>query len=102
MPLSEWQAAFFAERVATAASGREGVYFREQVFGALDVLTDALPELEEALCEQNFRFFVRELLAATQPTDAMAISLIDSFLSFLANREELSGLASVQRLIREA
>ncbi len=56
--LSAWQAQFFSERVCTRASGPHAVYFREQVFGALDVLSEALPDLQVALGEQNFRFFV--------------------------------------------
>ena len=102
MPLSDWQASFFSERVRTPASGTDGVYFREQVFGALQVLSDALPDLEEALGEQNFRFFVRELLATTQPTDAMGTSLIAPFLEFLAEREELASSESVQTSITNA
>ena len=102
MPLCDWQAAFFAERVRTPASGREGVYFREQVFGALEVLAEALPELEQALGEQTFRFFVREQLATTQPTDAMGASLVAPFVDFLSKREELSGSEPVQALIASA
>ena len=85
--LSDWQARFFEERVETPRSGPDGVYFREQVFGALDVLSSALPEVEEALGAQNFRFFVRELLATTQPTDSMGVSLIPLFQDFLKSRQ---------------
>ena len=98
MPLSSWQAEFFAERVETPASGREGVYFREQVFGALDVLSEALPNLLEALGEQNFRFFVRELLRETQPTDTMGTSLIVPFLELVLARPELTEEEMVRAL----
>ncbi len=89
-PLSDWQARFFDERVCEPASGREGVYFREQVFGALDVLEKALPEVQESLGEQNFRFFVREFLRTTQPCDALGTSLIAPFEEFLKTRPELA------------
>ena len=100
--LEGWQSQFFAERVASPASGAEGVYFREQVFGALDVLSTALPDLEEALGEPNFRYFVRELLSTTQPTDAMGTSLIPAFLDLLHRRPELSNLERLQVLIAKA
>ena len=100
--LSDWQARFFEERVATPSSGPDGVYFREQVFGALEVLSGALPEVEEALGTQNFRFFVRELLATTQPTDSMGVSLITPFLDFLASRPELAEIDTVQAAIQAA
>ena len=99
MTLSDWQAEFFAERVRAAASGAEGVYFREQVFGALEVLSGALPDLEEALGEGNFRFFVRELLSTVQPTEAMGTSLIVPFLEFLRARPELAEARPVQQLV---
>lgn len=102
MPLSDWQADFFSKRVRAPASGRDGVYFREQVFGALEVLSEALPDLEEALGEQNFRFFVKELLATTQPTDSMGTTLIEPFLEFLSKRHELAGSESAQTLITNA
>jgi len=89
-PLSAWQAQFFSERVSTRASGREGVYFREQVFGALGVLSEALPDVQAAVGEQNFRFFVREFLSAYQPQDALGTTLIEPFRSFLRTRPELS------------
>lgn len=101
-PLSDWQASFFAERVQTPASGHEGAYFREQVFGALEVLSDALPELEAALGQQNFRYFVRELLRETQPRDAMGTSLFEPFLSFLQARPELSDQAPLLDLVHRA
>ena len=90
-PLSTWQEAFFSERVRTRTSGREGVYFREQVFGALDVLSEALPEVQASLGEQNFRFFVREFLGTEQPRDALGTTLVEPFLSFLRARPELTG-----------
>lgn len=99
MTLSDWQARFFAERVRGAASGVEGVYYREQVFGALEVLSGALPDLEEALGEQNFRFFVRELLTQKQPSDAMGTSLIVPFLEFLRARPELAEAERVHELV---
>ena len=102
MSLSDWQSAFFAARVQTPASGREGVYFREQVFGALEVLRDALPDLEAVLGEQGFRFFVRELLAEVQPRDAMGTSLIEPFLELLLHRPELSQDDPVLDLVRAA
>jgi len=101
-PLTEWQAEFFANHVRARRSGADGVYFREQVFGALDVLDSALPELEAALGEHNFRFFVRELLAVTQPTDAMGTSLIVRFLDFLSERAELRDARDVHTLIAKA
>ena len=101
-PLSEWQAGFFETRVRTPASGPDGVYFREQVFGALEVLSDALPELEAALGEQNFRYFVRELLREAQPRDALGTSLIEPFLELLLERPELSDNPSVLQLARAA
>lgn len=88
--LDEWQARFFEERVSTAASGPEGVYFREQVFGAVEVLAEALPDVQAALGEQNFRYFVRELLRTTQPRDALGTTLIDRFQAFLKTRPELA------------
>lgn len=88
--LCAWQARFFSERVSARSSGRDGVYFREQVFGALQVLSDALPEVQEALGEPNFRFFVREFLSDTQPQDAMGTTLVEPFLQFLRDRHELS------------
>jgi hypothetical protein len=102
MPLADWQSAFFAERVARAASGDDGVYFREQVFGAVEVLSQSLPELEELLGARNFRYFVRELLTAHQPKDALGTTLIGPFLEFLATRDELRALTEVQNAIRRA
>jgi hypothetical protein len=99
-PLSSWQAQFFSERVRAQSSGSDGVYFREQVFGALDVLSDALPDLQSALGEQNFRFFVRELLQNAQPRDALGTSLVEPFLSFLLNRPELKDHSSELTLVR--
>lgn len=90
-PLSTWQARFFSERVCTQTSGREGVYFREQVFGALAVLSEALPDAQATLGEQNFRFFVREFLNEQQPQDALGTTLVEPFLSFLGARAELRG-----------
>lgn len=101
MRLSEWQARFFAERVARPESGDAGVYFREQVFGAVDVLNGALPELEATLGTQNFRFFVKEMLASHPPRDALGYSLIAPFLDFLEAREELRAVDHVQRLIAD-
>lgn len=89
-PLSEWQARFFSERVSARSSGPEGVYFREQVFGALSVLSEALPEVQSSLGESNFRYFVRELLSSTQVKDALGTSLVEPFLSFLEDRPELT------------
>jgi hypothetical protein len=100
--LSDWQASFFEERVRKPASGADGVYFREQVFGALEVLSGALPDLEATLGEQNFRFFVRELLVTVQPSDAMGTSLILPFLEFLKKRPELAEIGPVQALVDEA
>lgn len=96
--LSDWQAAFFMERVQTPTSGDDGAYFREQVFGALEVLSGSLPELEAALGEQNFRYFVRELLAETQPRDAMGNSLVIPFLELLLERPELRDAEAVRGL----
>ena len=87
--LSEWQARFFVDRVQTPASGEKGVYYREQVFGAIEVLSEALPEVVEELGENNFRYFVRELLRETQPTDALGTSLVPRFQAFLKTRPEL-------------
>jgi hypothetical protein len=98
-PLSSWQLTFFDERARTPASGTDGVYYREQVFGALEVLSDALPEIEEALGANGFRFFVRELLAAAQPTDSLGTSLIEPFLEFLSRRPELSSSGAELALI---
>lgn len=89
-PLSEWQARFFSERVSARCSGPEGVYFREQVFGALSVLSEALPEVQATLGESNFRYFVREFLSGTQARDALGTSLVEPFLSFLEDRPELT------------
>jgi hypothetical protein len=100
--LSEWQARFFEERVAKPQSGDDGVYFREQVFGAVDVLTGALPELEATLGTANFRFFVREFLSVAQPGDALGHSLVAPFLEFLSGRDELRSLDHVQQSIVEA
>jgi hypothetical protein len=88
--LSEWQARFFSERVSARSAGPEGVYFREQVFGALDVLSEALPEVLASLGEQNFRFFVREFLGTMQPGDALGTSLVQPFLDFLRTRPQLA------------
>ena len=99
MRLSEWQAEFFERRIETPSSGPDGVYFREQVFGAIDVLSHALPDVEDALGERNFRFFVRELLATTAPRDALGTSLTAPFLEFLASRPELRELESLQQTI---
>lgn len=99
--LSLWQKAFFERRVCTRSSGNDGVYFREQVFGALDVLSDALPDLVVALGEQNFRFFVREFLEGDQPRDAMGFTMIAPFLEFLRHRPELSSHPVVVQLIRQ-
>ena len=99
MTLCDWQARFFAERVQTPASGVEGVYYREQVFGALEVLGRALPDLEEALGEENFRFFVRELMMETQPSEAMGTSLIVPFLHFLRARSELAEAEPLHALL---
>ena len=98
-PLSDWQAEFFAARVRTPASGPDGVYYREQVFGALEVLSDALPDVEAALGEQNFRFFVRELLKTRQPGDAMGVTLIEPFLRLLLLRPELADGEAMRTLI---
>jgi hypothetical protein len=89
-PLGEWQARFFEQRVLQPVSGPEGVYFREQVFGALAVLEEALPDVLESLGEPNFRFFVRELLATTQPNDALGTTLIPRFLELLETHPKLS------------
>ena len=99
-PLSRWQAQFFSERVRTRSSGADGVYFREQVFGALDVLSDALPDLQSTLGEENFRFFVRELLQNVQPKDALGTSLVEPFLCFVLSRPELSQSPSELALVR--
>lgn len=99
MRLAEWQAKFFEERIETPASGADGVYFREQIFGAVDVLSNALPDIEEALGERNFRFFVRELLATTAPHDALGTSLTAPFLEFLASRSELQDVAALQETV---
>ena len=100
-PLSEWQDEFFAERVRGPASGLGGVYYREQVFGAVEVLADALPELEAVLGAANFRFFVRELLSATQPHDALGLTLVEPFLRMLLDREELSNHSVVLDQVRK-
>ena len=100
--LAAWQREFFSERVQRAASGTEGTYFREQVFGALDVLSDALPDVHLALGEQNFRFFVRELLTECQPMDALGTTLIEPFLRFLRNRPELMGDPVLEERIQGA
>jgi len=89
-PLSEWQAHFFVERVRDRLSGPEGVYFREQVFGALSVLSEALPEVQANLGESNFRYFVREFLSSSQPEDALGTTLVEPFLKFLEGRPELA------------
>lgn len=99
MRLSEWQAEFFEQRVETPRSGADGVYFREQVFGAVEVLSSALPDIVEALGEQNFRFFVRELLTTTAPRDALGTSLERPFLELLATRPELAELDGLQRAV---
>ena len=99
-PLSKWQAQFFSKRVRTPSSGADGVYFREQVFGALDVLSDALPDMQSALGEQNFRFFVRELLQKVQPKDALGTSLVEPFLCFVLSSPQLSERPSELALVR--
>ena len=100
-PLSTWQTQFFSERVCARSSGRDGVYFREQVFGALAVLSEALPDLHEALGEQNFRFFVREFLSNRQPQDALGTTLIEPFLAFLlAEDAKLAPPLGLGRMIR--
>jgi len=100
--LSRWQARFFNDRVSARSSGRDGVYFREQVFGGLQVLSDALPDLYVALGEPNFRFFVREFLAEQQPRDALGTSLIGPFLEFLRDRRELAEIPEQLDCIRNA
>ena len=102
MNLSEWQARFFAERVVQPQSGDDGVYFREQVFGAVDVLSGVLPDLEALLGAHNFRYFVREMLSEQQPRDALGTSLIVPFLEFLARRRELRELEHIQQAIAKA
>lgn len=101
-PLSRWQARFFTEKVSARSSGREGVYFREQVFGGLQVLSDALPELHEVLGEPNFRFFVREFLADVQPQDALGTTLVQPFLEFLRDRRELAEIPEQLDCIHDA
>jgi hypothetical protein len=77
------------------------VYFREQVFGALAVLSEALPDVQAALGEQNFRFFVREFLSSRQPKDALGTTLIEPFLSFLlAEDAKLARPLGLRRIIR--
>ena len=100
--LQAWQAQFFSERVRVPSSGADGVYFREQVFGALDVLSEALPELQAALGEPNFRFFVRELLTQAQPRDAFGTTLVEPFLRFLLTRPELSDHPQQLQLVRHS
>ena len=103
--LADWQRRFFSERVQKPASGAEGVYFREQVYGALDVLSEALPDLLNALGERNFRFFVREFLSHCQPRDALGTTLVEPFLWFVSDRPELSadpGLADLVGVAIEA
>lgn len=100
--LQAWQVRFFSERVRTPSSGADGVYFREQVFGALDVLSEALPELRDALGEPNFRFFVRELLTEAQPHDAFGMTLLEPFLQFLLTRPELSEHPQLLQPVRDA
>jgi hypothetical protein len=78
------------------------VYFREQVFGALQVLSDALPELHEALGEPNFRFFVREFLNDAQPQDALGTTLVEPFLEFLRVRPELAEVPEQLDCVRNA
>ena len=56
---------------------------------------------ERWLGEQNFRFFVRELLAVTQPCDALGTSLIAPFLEFLWRGAELDGSHNELALIRD-
>ena len=92
-PLSTWQVQFFSERVCARSSGREGVYFREQVFGALGVLSEALPDVRAAVGEQNFRFFVREFLSSRQPQDALGTTLIAPFLEFLLAEDAMPAVA---------
>lgn len=98
--LAAWQAQFFSARVCTPSSGPDGVYFREQVFGALDVLSEALPDPQTALGEQNFRFFVREFLNNAQPRDALGTTLIEPFVEFLRTRPELSTRPDLLALVR--
>ena len=64
-------------------SGPEGVYYREQVFGALQILSDALPEVQEELGEPNFRFFVREFLKENRLADALGTTMVTPFVDFL-------------------
>lgn len=101
-PLSRWQARFFTEKVCARSSGRDGVYFREQVFGGLQVLSDALPELYEALGEPNFRFFVREFLTDEQPQDALGTTLVEPFLEFLRDRPELAEIPEQLDCVRDS
>jgi hypothetical protein len=69
------------------------VYFREQVFGALGVLSEALPDVQASLGEQNFRFFVREFLSSRQPQDALGTTLIAPFLEFLLAEDAMPAVA---------
>jgi hypothetical protein len=90
----------FEQWVCAQTSGREGVYFREQVFGALGVLSEALPEVQTALGEQNFRFFVREFLSSRQPQDALGTTLIEPFIEFLlAEDAKLARPVGLRRII---
>ena len=82
--LSVWQARFFSERVCTRASGRDGVYFREQVFGALAVLSEALPDVQASL---------GEFLSSRQPQDALGTTLIAPFLEFLLAEDTMPVVA---------
>ena len=100
--LAEWQRRFFLERVHKPASEAAGIYFREQVYGALDVLSEALPDLLSALGDRNFRFFVREFLGHHQPRDALGTTLVEPLLWFRSERPEVSTAPDDADLVRVA
>lgn len=99
--LHEWQRSVMKEvHCPTRAPFRS--FHDDQVYGALALLEDNLPETA-AILGPNFRWFVRELVTEADPCcrDVHGYSWIPAFVRFLENRPELSEHPRRPELIEE-
>ena len=85
--LADWQRAFMSE-VRQPKSPDFDVYYRDQVFAAVDVLEAHFPVTSEVL-GRNFRYFVREMVGTQLSRDVHGLSWVAAFAVFLGGRPEL-------------